>query len=292
MRIDVTTRVDAGRLSRPVAPAMSRCGISARLTITERPAMSRAERRRRAGGPARRPRCEARTSPRVTSWRSRCSAPRRRSPSDPGSGRGCARRRRPSHRRCPCARSHAGRPSPRPELELEAGHRRPHRVPDQVRLDAVGGKGALEDLAAGSRSRFLSRSCSLVLFSNFNGGSFQEPADGVKPARASCSALPAAPVPRSASTPAASPAGGSPPATGSDPRVPTPAAGRVLRAPSSSPVDVASGRFQPSGKHRDVSGFLARPLRLMHRPDAESVGTAGPGPGTTAPAPLAVLDGR
>jgi hypothetical protein len=31
-----------------------------------------------------------------------------------------------------------------PELELESGNRRSHRVPDQVRLDAVAGEGALE----------------------------------------------------------------------------------------------------------------------------------------------------
>ena len=41
IRIEVTTELMHDDLPAPVAPAMSTCGISARFTITGRPAMSR-----------------------------------------------------------------------------------------------------------------------------------------------------------------------------------------------------------------------------------------------------------
>jgi len=97
---------------------MSTWGISARLTSTARPAMSRRA-PPRAGGRPRRPR-RRRGCRRERRAGAGGSAPRRRWPTSPGWVRGCARRATPSHRRCPWTARDPGHLDAEPELELEA----------------------------------------------------------------------------------------------------------------------------------------------------------------------------
>ncbi len=66
MRMEVTNELMHEDFPAPVAPEMSRCGISARLTMTARPAISRPNATSN-GWVARRASSEPSTSPRVTS---------------------------------------------------------------------------------------------------------------------------------------------------------------------------------------------------------------------------------
>ena len=147
MRIEVITELMHDDLPAPVAPAIKRCGISARFTITGRPAMSLPEGDLEGmGGSLGLDRLQhAAEGDELAVTVGHLDADRRPARDrgkDAHVGRGhgvgdvLGEGGHPGH-------FHAGT-----ELELETGHRRSDRVADEVGLDAVAGEGTLEHAAA------------------------------------------------------------------------------------------------------------------------------------------------